>query len=180
MAVHAASGTRCRILVNGRADIALAAPANGVHLPSAGLLATNIRGWLPKGFLIGVSAHSKQEAARAAANGADYVLLGPVYPTESKLSYGPPLGLEYFRQACHKLPIPALGLGGIDPEHVSFVLDAGAAGVAGIRLFQKDSHFRALSSMTRNLIVRSSRFAVRSRSEFPKTHKLRTSANSEL
>lgn len=156
--VQAASGTHCRILVNGRADIALAACADGVHLPSAGLLATNIRPWLPRGFLIGVSTHLRQEGVRAAAAGADYVLLGPIYPTESKLRYGPPLGLDYFRQACRALPIPVLGLGGIRPEHVSPVLEAGAAGVAGIGLFQKDSDFRELSRMTRNQIARSSQW----------------------
>lgn len=155
--VQAAGGTSCKIFVNGRADIALAACAHGVHLPSASLLATNIRSWLPRDFLIGVSTHSRQEAIQAAATGADYVLLGPVYPTDSKLRYGPPLGLDYLTQACRTLPIPVLALGGIRPGNISLVLESGAGGVAGIGLFQRDSDFRELTRMTKNQIVRNSR-----------------------
>lgn len=143
--VEAALRTRCRILVNGRADVALAAGAHGVHLSSAGLRVSEIRPWLPKEFLVGVSTHSARAAFRAAAAGADYVLLGPVYPTESKLGYGPPLGLEYFRRACNALRLPVFGLGGIHAEHVSCVIEAGASGVAGISLFQKDANFRQLT-----------------------------------
>ncbi len=142
--VGASAGTRCRILVNGRADVAVAAGAHGVHLPSAGLMISELRSWLPNGFLVGVSTHSLREARRAALMGADYVLLGPVYPTASKLQYGPPLGLEYLRHACRALSIPVFGLGGIHPEGVAPVLEAGAAGVAGISLFQRDSEFRTL------------------------------------
>ena len=142
---RAASGTSCRILVNGRADIALAAGAHGVHLPAAALRASDLRSWLPRGFLIGVSTHSVRDVRRAAAAGADYVLLGPIYPTESKLRYGLPIGLGPVRRACRNIAIPVIGLGGILPEHVSPVRAAGAAGVAGISLFQRDSYFEKLS-----------------------------------
>ncbi len=148
-AAEATCGSRCKIIVNGRADIALAAGAQGVHLPAAGLRVSEIKPWLPKGFLIGVSTHSTREAVRAASAGADYVLLGPVFPTESKLRYGPPMGLERFRLACRSIPIPTFGLGGIRPELVSQVLAAGAAGVAGISLFQNDAYFRELPRITR-------------------------------
>jgi thiamine-phosphate pyrophosphorylase len=145
--VGSARGSRCRVLVNGRADIALAAGAGGVHLPSVGILASDIRPWLPKGFTVGVSTHSARQAARAAAAQADYVLFGPLFPTDSKLGYGPPLGLEPLRRLCRSLPIPVLGLGGIHPQQVSLVLGAGAAGVAGISLFQNDACFRGLESL---------------------------------
>ncbi len=143
--VDAARGTRCRILVNGRPDIALTAGADGVHLPSNSLCPRHIRAWLPKGFLVGASTHSMREALRAAAAGADYVLFGPVYPTESKLLYGSPLGLECLRRICRRLSVPVIGLGGIHPEYVLGVLQAGAAGVAGISLFQNDTYFRKLN-----------------------------------
>lgn len=148
-AVEAVRRSRCRILVNGRADIALAAGAHGVHLPATGLKIPDIKPWLPKGFLVGVSTHSAREAMQAATAGADYVLLGPIYPTESKLRYGPPMGLARFRLACRSIPIPTFGLGGIRPEFVSQVLAAGASGVAGISLFQNDAYIRELPRVTR-------------------------------
>jgi thiamine-phosphate pyrophosphorylase len=135
-AVSLAQGTHTSILVNGRADIALAAGARGVHLTSQGLRASDLRPWLPPGFLIGVSTHSLREASEAWRGGADYLLVGPVFPTPSKLPYGPPLGLTKFRKICSLLPLPILGLGGIQRSMIGRVLDAGAAGVAGIRLFQ--------------------------------------------
>jgi len=132
-----ARGSRCRILVNGRADIALASGAHGVHLPSTGLRLPDLASWLPKNFLVGMSAHSIQEVRRAAREGADYVLLGPVFATPSKLKYGAPLGLEVLRAACTRTSVPVFGLGGIGPGQIGPILAAGSVGVAGIGLFQK-------------------------------------------
>jgi thiamine-phosphate pyrophosphorylase len=134
-----ARSTGCRILVNGRADVALAAGAHGVHLPSSGLRPDDLRPWLPDGFLVGVSVHSEDEAVRAWTCGADYVLAGPINATPSKAGMGPPLGIARFRGICTSVPVPVLGLGGIDAGTVEAVLDAGAAGVAAIRLFQEGS-----------------------------------------
>jgi thiamine-phosphate diphosphorylase len=128
--------TRCRVLVNGRADVALAAGAHGIHLPSTGLNVADIRSWAPASFIIGRSVHSLREARAAAADGADYLLLGPVFPTESKLKYGNPLGLGRFRRIADQVRIPVFGLGGIAPEFIPQVIQAGAAGIAGISLFQ--------------------------------------------
>jgi len=139
-AVRLARGTTCRILVNGRIDVALAASAHGVHLPSTGLESAGLRPRLPRGFLVGVSTHSLGEARRAAAGGADYLLLGPVFRTASKIRYGGPLGVRYLKRVCSALRIPVLGLGGIRPDRIHRVLNAGAAGVAGISLFQRDLH----------------------------------------
>ena len=134
-----ARSTDCRVLVNGRADVALAAGAHGVHLPSSGLRPGDLRPWLPDGFLVGVSVHSEDEAVRAWTSGADYVLAGPINATPSKAGMGPPLGIARFRGICSSVPVPVLGLGGIDAGTVEAVLDAGAAGVAAIRLFQEGS-----------------------------------------
>lgn len=134
--VALAESTHCRVLVNGRADIAVAAGAHGVHLPSQGLQLADLKSWLPRGFLAGVSVHSIREGRAAAAQGADYVLLSPVFPTPSKAHYGPPLGLEYLRRARRLLPLPVFALGGIRPDNLASVLNIMPAGVAGISLFQ--------------------------------------------
>jgi thiamine-phosphate pyrophosphorylase len=148
-AVSLSCGTKCSILVNGRADIALAAGANGVHLPSAGLKASEIRDWLPRGFLVGVSVHTEKEIADACTQKADYALLGHVFPTESKRHCGPSLGLDFMRNVCAKTSLPILALGGMRPELVGSVLEAGSAGVAGISLFQKKTEFDKLKKINR-------------------------------
>jgi thiamine-phosphate pyrophosphorylase len=148
-AVRSVRGTSCRVLVNGRADLALAAGAAGVHLPREAPDIQALRKWVPPGFLIGVSAHSHRDAVRAAELGADYALLGPVYATESKLRYGPPLGLDILRKACRAVHIPVFALGGIRPGRIPALLDAGAAGVAGISIFQRDIDFGAQTSQNR-------------------------------
>lgn len=137
-AVRLTNSTRCRILVNGRLDIALAGGAHGVHLPSAGLSISDLKPYLPKRFILGVSTHSGREAWRAVQGGACYILLGPVFRTPSKIRFGVPLGLPRFEKICSALPVPVIGLGGIRSDNISGVLAAGAAGIAGIRLFQKD------------------------------------------
>ncbi len=135
-AVTLARDTRCRVLVNGRADIAIAAGAHGVHLPSRGLQIGDLHPALTRSLIIGVSAHSLAEARCAEEQGAHYILLGPLYPTESKMQYGPPLGLARFRRICRAITVPALALGGIQPDLIPPALAAGASGVAGISLFQ--------------------------------------------
>jgi thiamine-phosphate pyrophosphorylase len=146
-AVALARGTDCRILVNGRADIALAAGAHGAHLPSDNLRISDIRPWLPKHFIVGISVHSMSEIRRACDDKADYILLGHLFPTPSKSSYGKPLGMDYLRKVCAKAAVPVFGLGGIGAERIRPVLDAGAAGVAGISLFQKMDEFRKLKGL---------------------------------
>ena len=145
--VSLSGATKCRILVNGRADIALAAGAHGVHLPSTGIRISDVRPWLPNDFYIGVSVHSMREIRIACAEGADYILVGHLFPTRSKEGYGPPLGLKFLKKACSSVPTPIFGLGGVRPEFVGSVLEAGAAGVAGISLFQRSPDFRELKRL---------------------------------
>jgi thiamine-phosphate pyrophosphorylase len=137
--VKLASKTNCKVLVNGRPDIAWAAGAAGVHLSSTGLRVSEIIRWLPKKMIIGVSVHSIREARQAFSAGAHYLLLGHLFPTKSKSALGRPLGLERLGKVCAAVPVPVFGLGGIRPELVQSVLDAGAIGVAGISMFQKVS-----------------------------------------
>jgi thiamine-phosphate pyrophosphorylase len=135
-AVGTAQGTAVRVVVNDRLDVALAAGAAGVHLGGRSLPVAVVRRHVDRSFLVGASCHSLAEAEEAHAGGADYAVLGPIFETPSKLAYGPPLGLEKLREVTARVKIPLLALGGITVERVAACLQAGAAGVAGISIFQ--------------------------------------------
>jgi len=130
-------GTGTRVVVNDRLDVALAAGAQGVHLGVRSLPASKVRAAVSGGFWLGVSCHSLEDVRAAEAAGADYALLGPIFETESKLRYGPPLGLEALGRAARQTAIPVLALGGVTVQRVELCLEAGAAGIAGISIFQK-------------------------------------------
>ncbi len=127
-----------RLLVNGRLDVALAAGADGAHLPADGVPLAALRQQFGPGVLLGRSTHTVEEVEQARRDGADYVTFGPVYPTPSKERYGPPRGLEELARAA-AAGIPVYALGGITLERFGEVASAGAAGVAGIRIFHRAS-----------------------------------------
>lgn len=168
---------RTRLLINGRADIALACGADGVHLPAGELPLAEVRAWwskrnaespfrcgvgvagikgtrspatvdegavevMDRGPLIGVSAHSLADLRQAAAQGADFAVLAPIFEKVQLAAKG--IGLEALRQACSAMrpqdgspsQFAVLALGGVNLENARACLEAGADGLAGIRLFQ--------------------------------------------
>jgi thiamine-phosphate pyrophosphorylase len=131
-AVVAAAHPKVRVLVNDRADIALACGAHGVHLRSNAIAPSLLRGILPSGFLISVACHSVEDVGRAQQEGADMALLAPIFETTGK---GPQLGLVELERAARGVHIPVLALGGITEADIPRCMSAGAAGIAGIRLF---------------------------------------------
>ena len=126
-----------RLLINERLDIALAAGLDGVHLPSDAPPVDQARRAAPDGFLIGVSCHGLDDLRRAAREGADYAVFGPVFDTPSKRRFGAPQGLDRLAAACRESAIPVLAIGGVTLENARDCLAAGAAGVAAISLFQR-------------------------------------------
>ena len=126
-----------KLLVNTRVDVALAAGADGVHLPAGSPEARRFRGIVPEGFLIGTSCHNEEEVLAAAAGGADYTVYGPVFAPVSKKSDLAPRGLSGLAQAVRSVKIPVLALGGITHANLEACMRTGAAGVAGISLFQQ-------------------------------------------
>jgi len=142
-AVRITSGASA-ILINDRLDVACAAEAAGVHLGEQSLPVKEAKRLAAervaeKSFLVGASVHSLETAQQAEQAGASYVIFGPVFATPSKASFGEPQGLERLREVCRKLQIPVLAIGGIVLEDAQDCLDAGAGGIAAIRLFQ-ESH----------------------------------------
>ena len=147
--IAAKSSAECsssiRVLVNDRLDVAVAERAGGVHLGERSLSAedgkrlSRLRLREPygsEGFLTGVSCHSLESARAAERSGADYIFFGPVFPTPSKETFGPPQGTALLEQVCRRVTIPVLAIGGITLENAMSCFAAGAAGIAAIRLFQ--------------------------------------------
>jgi thiamine-phosphate pyrophosphorylase len=119
-----------RLLINDRADVALATGAHGVHLPAAGLPIADARRLLGPRATIGASCHSVDELRNAQAAGADFAVYGPIWATPGK---GPALGLEALRAAIAAVSMPVFALGGVDASNARAALHAGARGVACIR-----------------------------------------------
>jgi thiamine-phosphate pyrophosphorylase len=125
--------SRCRIVVNDRLDVALAARVHGVHLPAEGLPIREVRARLAGRCRIGRSVHSAAEATEAAAAGADYIFFGPVFETPGKAAFGPPQGIEALRKIVRSARLPIWAIGGIDRETAAGLRETPIAGIAAIR-----------------------------------------------
>jgi thiamine-phosphate pyrophosphorylase len=140
------NSTGTRLLINSRTDVAIACGADGVHLPSRDVLPSDVRAAWKESLrttpAIGVSGHSSSEIAAAAVDLADLAVFAPVF--EKKGSSG--VGLSALRAACeHSIKVVALG--GVTLENARACVDAGAAGVAGIRLFQENDVARVVGAL---------------------------------
>jgi thiamine-phosphate pyrophosphorylase len=134
-------GPAVPVFVNRRLDVAIAAGAQGVHLPADGLPLARTRASAPRGLRIGISTHSPTEARRAIEEGADLVVVGPVFETPSKKPFGPPLGPEALAElpplVSHRAEVFAIG--GIDESHLDELarFSDRITGVAAVRLVQE-------------------------------------------
>lgn len=126
-----------RVLVNDRADVAIACGAAGVHLRDRSVSPGAMRRIAPGGFVITVACHDAAAVFRAAEEGADFAVLAPVFAPLSKPSGLPPLGLDALRAITAQARIPVLALGGMTAENAALCVEAGAAGIAGITLFRR-------------------------------------------
>ena len=129
--VHAVLRGRALLLVNDRVDVAIAAGADGVHLPEHTLPLQKLRDYVGDACIVGRSVHSVEAAVRAEQEGADYVLAGAVYESPSHPGQ-PPAGPALVRAVAEAVRVPVLAVGGITPERVAEVIAAGADGVAVI------------------------------------------------
>ena len=138
------------VVVNDRADVALAAGAAGVHLGAEDVPPRALRGVVGDGFIIGASVGSDAELSNA--DGADYVGIGPVYETASKNDAGGAIGVAEFARLASLAARPAVAIGGITPANARALIEAGASGVAVIRAIFADADpsaaARALSLAT--------------------------------
>ena len=127
-----AQRARACLIVNDRVDIARTARAHGVQLGERTLPIGVVRGLLEPKSLIGYSAHTADQAEQAAADGADFLFAGSIYPTPSH-PQGQPAGTELLAACVARVQVPVLAIGGVTPERVPEILQAGAYGVAVIR-----------------------------------------------
>jgi len=120
------------LLINDRIDVAIAVRADGVHLGQKSMPVNEARSVAGPGMIIGVSTHGLAEALTAVGNGADFITLGPIFHTLSKLGYGEPLGVAKLKTVCSSVNAPVYAIGGIKREHILDLMLAGAAGIAVI------------------------------------------------
>ena len=120
------------LIINDRVDIALAIPADGVHLPSNSLPIYVAKKLGADLLLVGRSAHTVEQAVEAQVQEADYVFLGTMFESDSHPDF-PPVGPDLIRQVNAKVNLPLFGIGGINPSNANQVIEAGASGIAVIR-----------------------------------------------
>src|SRR5262249_61692260 len=157
-AVQIARGSGTHVVVNDRLDVAIAAGADGVHLRADSIPIAGARAAAPPGFLVGRSVHELAEAVRA--TGADYLIAGTVFPSESKPGSSRLLGEEGLAAITRSVQMPVLAIGGVTLEHVPAVAAAGASGIAAIELFMGKEAVGGWRSGPADLVVATARARV--------------------
>ena len=126
------SDARASLIINHRTDVALAVAADGVQLGWRSVRVAEARRLGGEALRIGVSCHNEEDVRQAESDGADYVILGPVFPTPSKEGLVEPLGLRTVRDIVRTTTLPIVAVGGIKPENVASVRETGVPAVAVI------------------------------------------------
>jgi thiamine-phosphate pyrophosphorylase len=117
-------------LVNDRCDLAMAVEADGVHLGQTDLPLALARNLVGHDMLIGASTHNSEQVQKATEEGADYLGFGPIFPTGTKSNHDPVVGIQGLKHVRGLTPLPVFAIGGIMPEFVTELCQAGANGVA--------------------------------------------------
>jgi len=151
VAIARAQGVR--IIVNDRADVALAADADGVHLGQDDLPAGEARTLLGPSRIVGVSTHTLQQAIEASSLPVDYVAVGPAFPTSTKVNPDPVVGLTLIAEVSRRIDKPVVGIGGIALERARAVLNAGAASVAVISALYTSGDISSRTTEFLNLLT---------------------------
>jgi thiamine-phosphate pyrophosphorylase len=142
-------------IVNDRLDLALASEADGVHLGQEDLPVPYARKIAPKGFVIGTSVRTVEEAVKAEGEGADYIALSPIFDTATKQDAGPGNGLQRLREIKTSVSIPVIAIGGIGKGNLRQVMEAGADGVAVISAVVGQKDIAKATSELRMLVYNS-------------------------
>jgi thiamine-phosphate pyrophosphorylase len=146
------AASRRRLIINDRLNVALEVGADGVHLGENDLPVKAARRLGGPGLIIGASAGRVDTALAAQQAGADYLGVGPIYPTTSKPDARAVIGLAGLSSICRAVDIPVIAIGGIDSSRVSEVMAAGAAGVAVISAVAGAADRRAATGRIKELV----------------------------
>lgn len=139
-------------VVNDRVDLALALEADGVHVGVTDLPVAETRRLVGDQLVVGFSPETLEQALEAEAAGADYLGVGPVYPTVTKPDAGPAVGLAHVQQIVAAVRIPVVGIGGITAENAGAVIRAGAVGVAVISAVVSADDVRLAAAQLRKVV----------------------------
>lgn len=149
---HIANEADVPFIVNDRLDVALQSHADGVHLGQGDIPLKFARRMAPKNFIIGISAGTLREALDAERDGADYIGLGPVFPTASKDDAGEACGLGLLREVKSRVSVPVVAIGGIGPRNATDVIAAGADGLAVISAVVSQEDVTAAARRLKDII----------------------------
>ncbi len=141
-------------IINDCVDVAAAVDADGVHLGQDDTPISMARKIMGYDRIIGISAHNLSQALEAQEAGADYLGVGPVFPTPSKDDASAPIGIPALREICDRVTIPVVAIGGINAGNAEEVLKAGASGVAVISaIFGAGDIIRAAAELKKRISI---------------------------